>query len=73
VRRLDAGEGVLRYEPALPSGEHHHHIVCDRCGAVTSFADDELETAIHHAAERLDHAIDGHDVVLRGECPRCHD
>lgn len=71
VRRVDAGEGVVRYEPALPSGEHHHHVVCDRCGAVTSFEDERLETAIRGIARRLDHSIEGHEVVLRGACPRC--
>jgi Fur family transcriptional regulator, ferric uptake regulator len=71
VQRLDAGEGVVRYEPAHPSGDHHHHVVCDACGAVTSFADETLESAIATVAARLDHAIDAHDVVLRGTCPRC--
>ncbi len=71
VRRLDAGEGVLRYEPADPTGEHHHHVVCDICGRVTAFADESLERAIDRLANRLDYAIDGHEVVLRGECPRC--
>ena len=71
VRRLDAGEGVVRYEPADPTGEHHHHVVCDICGRVTAFSDDSLERAIERLAGRLDYAIDGHDVVLRGECPRC--
>jgi Fur family transcriptional regulator, ferric uptake regulator len=73
VQRLDAGEGVVRYEPAHPSGAHHHHIVCDRCGRVTAFADERLEHAIDRVSHRLDHAVDAHDVVLRGTCPRCRD
>src|SRR5213079_3173410 len=28
VKRIDAGDGVARYEPADPAGEHHHHLVC---------------------------------------------
>jgi Fur family ferric uptake transcriptional regulator len=71
VRRLDAGEGLVRYEPADPSGDHHHHIVCDRCGRVAAFADQQLEHAIERVSRELDHAVDAHDVVLRGECPRC--
>ncbi|HEX8083955.1 MAG TPA: Fur family transcriptional regulator [Solirubrobacteraceae bacterium] len=71
VQRLDAGEGVVRYEPAHAGGEHHHHIVCDRCGSVASYEDEQLEGAIAQLAERLSWSVDSHDVVLRGRCPRC--
>src|SRR3712207_1405022 len=46
VQRLDAGEGVVRYEPAVRGGSHHHHIVCERCGAFATYEDDALERAI---------------------------
>ena len=71
TRRVDAAEGVARYEPLNPSGEHHHHIVCDSCGEVTRFEDSDLERAIERLAGRTDYAIAGHDVTLRGECPAC--
>jgi Fur family ferric uptake transcriptional regulator len=71
ARRVDAAEGVARYEPVDPSGEHHHHFVCESCGEVTPFADRELERAIEQLSERLDYAVDAHDVTLRGECPDC--
>ena len=64
TRRVDAAEGVARYEPIDPSGDHHHHIVCDSCGQVTAFEDPELERAIDRLAGRVDYAIDGHDVTL---------
>ena len=71
ARRVDAAEGVARYEPIGPGGEHHHHIVCDSCGEVSAFEDSDLERAIEKLAGRVDYAIDGHDVTLRGECPTC--
>jgi Fur family transcriptional regulator, ferric uptake regulator len=71
TRRVDAAEGVARYEPVDPSGDHHHHIVCDICGEVAVFEDSDLERAIERLANRVDFAIDGHDVTLRGECPAC--
>ena len=71
TRRVDAAEGVARYEPLDPSGEHHHHLVCDSCGEVAAFADPQLERAIERLADRVDYAIDAHDVTLRGECPSC--
>ena len=71
ARRVDAAEGVARYEPIDPSGAHHHHIVCERCGEVTAFEDRDLEQAIEQLSHRVDYAIDAHDVTLRGECPAC--
>jgi Fur family ferric uptake transcriptional regulator len=71
TRRVDAAEGVARYEPLGPSGEHHHHIVCDSCGEVATFEDSDLERAIERLASRVDYAIEAHDVTLRGECPTC--
>lgn len=71
IQRLDIGDGTARYEPADPSGDHHHHLVCDRCGRVTAFEDAQLEQAISALAARVDHAIDAHDVILHGACPTC--
>jgi Fur family transcriptional regulator, ferric uptake regulator len=71
VQRFDVGEGVARYEPALPGGDHHHHLVCDSCGTVEAFEDDALERAIHGLSGRTDFAVAAHDVTLHGECPAC--
>jgi Fur family transcriptional regulator, ferric uptake regulator len=71
IQRLDVGDGTARYEPTHPSGHHHHHLLCDGCGRVTAFEDDQLEHAINDLAKRVDHAIYAHDVLLRGTCPAC--
>lgn len=71
VQRLDTGDGFARYEPAFSSGEHHHHLLCERCGRVSHFEDERLERAIDELAERLAYDVGGHDVVLRGACPAC--
>ena len=68
VRRFDAGEGVARYEPVDPSGDHHHHIVFDD-GAVEAFSDRELESAFEGLGERLGVDLTGHDVILRARRP----
>lgn len=70
VRRVEVADAA-GYEPALPSGEHHHHVVCDRCGKVSSFEDQGLERAIDKVAERLEFDVERHDVVLRGACEDC--
>jgi Fur family ferric uptake transcriptional regulator len=71
VQRLDVGDGTARYEPAHPDGDHHHHLVCDRCGKVEAFEDDTLEAALGQLADRLPHRVAAHDVVLRGDCGTC--
>ena len=71
VQRYEVGDGGARYEPAHPSGEHHHHIVCDSCGKVEPFEDEALERAITQLSGNTDFAVAAHDVTLHGECPAC--
>jgi Fur family transcriptional regulator, ferric uptake regulator len=71
VGRLDTGQGIARYEPLLPSGEHHHHLVCDRCGRVIPFDDADLEATMERLARRVRFEVAEHDVVLRGACGSC--
>jgi Fur family ferric uptake transcriptional regulator len=71
VQRVDVGAGTARYEPVLPSGEHHHHLVCDDCGKVEAFEDPDLEQAIHRLEGRTGYSVAAHDVVLRGACGDC--
>ncbi|MGH2839972.1 MAG: Fur family transcriptional regulator [Solirubrobacteraceae bacterium] len=64
VRRFDA-DGIARYEPVDPSGDHHHHIVLEDSGNVVPFEDAELERAIEGLGERLGMVVTSHDVILR--------
>jgi Fur family ferric uptake transcriptional regulator len=73
IQRLEMGQGVARYEPLDPSGEHHHHLVCDRCGSVEPFEDPDLERALEKLSRRVDYKVDEHDVVLHGACGDCTD
>lgn len=70
VQRVDIGDGVARFEP-VRGRDHHHHVVCNDCGKVEPFTDPSLERAIASASTRLGYAVDGHEVVLRGECGAC--
>jgi Fur family ferric uptake transcriptional regulator len=71
VRRVDPGTGSAAYEPVDPSGDHHHHVVCDGCGDVAPFEDDALERTIDELSDRLGRQIESHEVVLRGRCENC--
>ena len=71
VGRLETGQGGARYEPLLPSGEHHHHLVCDRCGKVIPFDDADLEATMERLARKVRFDVAEHDVVLHGACGSC--
>jgi Fur family ferric uptake transcriptional regulator len=71
VERVTVAQGLSRFERVLPSGEHHHHLVCDRCGRLVAFDDPGLERAIGRVSERLGVRVDHHEVVLRGACEDC--
>jgi Fur family transcriptional regulator, ferric uptake regulator len=73
VTRIEIGQGSARYEANRPDREHHHHMVCDRCGDVQPFADDELERAVDRLAGRVAFAVAEHEIVLHGECADCRD
>ena len=71
VKRIDAGDGIARYEPLRPDGDHHHHLVCRDCGKVEAFSDPRLEKAIDRAAGSSGYAVDDHEIVLTGACASC--
>jgi Fur family transcriptional regulator, ferric uptake regulator len=71
VQRIDIGAGISRFEPIHTDGEHHHHLVCDDCGKVEAFADDQLELTLRKVESRTGYSVAGHDVVLRGACSDC--
>jgi Fur family ferric uptake transcriptional regulator len=71
VKRVDAGDGIARYERATPDGDHHHHLVCRDCGKVEAFSDSRLERAIDRVAGGLGYSVEEHEVVLVGACSDC--
>jgi len=71
LQRVELGADSARFEPVLPGGEHHHHLVCDDCGKIEAFADDELERALANLERRTGYTVEGHDVILHGACSDC--
>jgi Fur family ferric uptake transcriptional regulator len=74
VQRVEVGQNMARYEPARDDiGDHHHHLVCDSCGAVMPFSDPELEIAIERLSGRVPIRVAEHEIVLHGACKQCAD
>lgn len=71
VQRVETGQGEGLYEAVAPTGEHHHHVICDECERIVPFEDRALEEAIKRLAKRVPFEVAGHDVVLHGRCADC--
>jgi Fur family ferric uptake transcriptional regulator len=70
ITRVEVGQGLARFEAHRSEG-HHHHMVCDACGVVIPFEDDELEKSIQRLARKVTFTVAEHDVVLHGSCAEC--
>jgi Fur family ferric uptake transcriptional regulator len=71
LRRVEVIRGTAAYERVEPSGHHHHHAICRRCGRMEPFENPALERAIDRSSAEVDFEISEHDVVLRGLCGSC--
>lgn len=71
VTRIELGQGMARYEAVREGARHHDHLVCDSCGDVTPFRDEELERTLRRVAGRVALAVDEHEVILHGHCETC--
>lgn len=71
VQRVETGQSMVRFERLGEHAEHHHHMVCERCGLVMPFSDSALERAISRLSERLPLTVSEHEIVLRGSCREC--
>ena len=69
VCRLPLGDGGVRYQ--LSQSEHHHHLICSNCGAVSEFSDQDLDGLIARNASSAGFRLDGHSLELYGLCEGC--
>jgi Fur family transcriptional regulator, ferric uptake regulator len=72
LRRVQTGQAMVRHEPVREGPAHHHHLVCQSCGAVEPFSDPALEREIDRLSDRVPLAVAEHEIVLRGTCAQCH-
>ena len=69
VTETDLGEGRVRYHPAEKG--HHHHLVCQECGAVIDL-DESLLTPLKSALLReYEFSADLQHLAILGRCVNC--
>lgn len=76
VHRITAGDEFSHFELAEDLTEHHHHLVCVRCGRVEDFvAGDDLEERLHAAVDEAvgdtGFTVQHHRLDLLGTCGDC--
>jgi Fur family ferric uptake transcriptional regulator len=64
ARRLELGDGP-RFELAEV---HHHHLVCESCGAVSEFKECPLDL---RRLQGVDFEVGSHSLELYGRCAVC--
>lgn len=67
----DFGDGRSRYEFSRKDEHHHHHLICLRCGNVSEFDDDLLESLEAVIAKRNRFKVMDHDLKFYGYCDKC--
>ncbi|MGH3568115.1 MAG: Fur family transcriptional regulator [Pseudonocardia sp.] len=68
VLRTDSGEAVYRRCTSL---EHHHHLVCRRCGRTVEIEGPDMETWAQRVAEEHGFSEPSHTVEIFGLCRVC--
>jgi len=72
LTRVDMPDRNLRYAACrAETGEHHHHVVCTRCGRVGTIPECSFEQQIQTAERHSGFRITGHTLQAEGLCPEC--
>ena len=70
----DFGDGRSRYEFSRKDEQHHHHhLICLRCGNVSEFDDDLLESLEAVITKRTQFKVMDHDLKFFGYCHTCEE
>lgn len=68
VLRTDSGESVYR---RCDSADHHHHLVCRRCGRAVEIEGPTVETWAQKVADEHGYTELSHTVEIFGLCREC--
>ena len=69
VRTFPAADGELSYKLCDP--EHHHHLICERCGRVEEIPSCEMEGWATKVAAPRGFSVTTHQADIYGLCKRC--
>jgi len=70
LERLDLPSGGHAYVSCEPE-QHHHHVVCRKCGKSAEVADSGLQSIVGELGRQSGFRIESHRLELYGLCPEC--
>jgi Fur family ferric uptake transcriptional regulator len=70
LRRLHLASGAAVYE-LVAGGEHHEHLICERCGKIIEFESPEIESLQDKICRKLGFAPTSHILRIEGICREC--
>ena len=71
VTETDMGDGRVRYH-SMGKG-HHHHLVCQKCGAIIDVEESVLNPLWAEIQQKYDFKVNMKHVDLFGLCARCRE
>jgi Fe2+ or Zn2+ uptake regulation protein len=71
LNRLHTDERCSSY--VVCADQHHHHLVCERCGTVQEVSDPRIERAVRAMAVDVGFRAREHRLEIVGICDRCQD
>jgi len=69
VTETDMGDGRVRYH-SIGKG-HHHHLVCQQCGAITDIEESDLGSLWAEIKKKYGFEVDMNHLAFFGLCSRC--
>jgi Fur family ferric uptake transcriptional regulator len=69
VTETDLGEGRVRYHPAGKG--HHHHLVCQQCGAIIDLDESILSDLKSALLREYQFSADLRHLAIFGRCVKC--
>jgi Fur family ferric uptake transcriptional regulator len=70
VTETEFGDGRVRYHPAEKG--HHHHLICQQCGAIVDIADDVFSGLKNELLRAYGFQADLRHLAVFGLCSGCH-
>lgn len=68
IDKLEFGEGKFRYEIKK---DHHHHLICSKCGGVTDIPDNFTHSFEKEIKDKKGFLVKSHSLEFFGVCKKC--